>query len=65
VPQPANMNGMKIWSVPILLTSDNTTMTAIGVIFIDDEACEIIGVTDHETLMRNAETLIYEETEMV
>lgn len=65
VPQPVNMNGKKIWSVPILLSSDRTTPTEIGMIFIDDENYEIIGVTDRETVMQNAETLLYEATEMV
>ena len=65
VPQPANMNGKKIWSVPILLSSNKNTATEIGVIFIDDETQRIIGVTDRETVMQNAEALIYEETEMV
>ncbi len=65
VPQPANTNGKKIWSVPILLSSNKKTNTQIGVIFIDDETLEIIGVTDRKTVIQNAETLIYEEAEMV
>ncbi|MBC8183603.1 hypothetical protein H8E88_21130 [candidate division KSB1 bacterium] len=65
VPQPANMNGKKIWSVPILLSSNKNSATEIGVIFIDDETKKIIGATDRETVMQNAFTLNYEETEMV
>jgi len=65
VPQPVDMNGKKIWSVPILLASNKNITIEIGMIFIDDETLEISGVTDHETVMQNAETLIYEETEMV
>jgi len=64
VPQPANINEKKIWSVPIVLTSRATAPTEIGVIFIDDKTQEVIGATDTPTVMQNAEALIYEIAEV-
>jgi hypothetical protein len=65
IPQPANMYDQKIWSVPILLSSKQNTAIEIGVIFIDDKTKEIIGTTDRETVMQNADVLSYDESEMV
>ena len=64
LPQPANLNGKKIWSVPILLSSKATIATEIGVIFIDDENQQVIGATDNSLVMQNAETLLYEQAEV-
>jgi len=65
LPQPANINGKKIWSVPILLSSNVAISTEIGVIFVDDETQKIIGATDNSIVMKNAETLLYEKTDVV
>ena len=64
LPQPANMNGKKIWSIPILLSSKLAVSTEIGVIFIDDATQEVIGATDSSIVMQNAETLLYERFEV-
>lgn len=64
LPQPATIDGKKIWSVPILLASTREVNTEIGVIFIDEETQEIIGATDTPIVMRNAEALIHEKIEV-
>lgn len=64
LPQPATMNGHKVWIVPILLSAKTGIASEVGVIFIDDETHEVSGATDREIVMQNAETFIYEETEM-
>jgi len=64
LPQPATINGNKVWSVPILLSAKLGIAAEIGVIFIDDETPEVIGATDSEIVMQNAEAFAYEETEL-
>ena len=57
LPQPAILDGKKIWSIPILLSSRVGISTEIGVIFIEDETQEIIGATENSVVMQNAESL--------
>jgi len=64
LPQLAAIQNRKVWSVPILLAAKTGATGEIGVIFVDAENQEVLGATDSETVMLNAEMLINEKVEL-
>jgi hypothetical protein len=64
LPQPAQINGDKVWSVPILLSAKYLHNEEVGVIFIDETRNEVLGATENSIIMRNIEMLMHDETEL-
>ncbi|GEM_PF-2637721 len=52
-PMPVEMNGKRIWNLPIILAPKCGGPAEVGSIFIDDKSFQIVGATDIRQVARN------------
>jgi hypothetical protein len=61
-PVPVEMNGKRIWSLPIVLAPKCGGPAEVGSVFVDERTLEVVGATDKKHVMRNVKTLSREKT---
>ncbi|MDZ7301931.1 MAG: hypothetical protein ONB44_07295 [candidate division KSB1 bacterium] len=64
-PIPVELNGKRVWTMPIVLAPKCGGPAEVGSILVDDENLEIIGATDNKQVKRNVKAHTREKTALV
>ena len=60
-PVPVEMNGRRIWNLPIVLAPKCGGPAEVGSVFVDDQTLEVVGATDKKHVIRNIKALSREK----
>jgi len=60
-PVPVEMNGNRIWNLPIVLAPKCGGPAEVGSVFVDDKSLEVVGATNHKQVIRTVKTLTREK----
>jgi hypothetical protein len=52
-PMPVEMNGNRVWTLPIVLAPKCGGPAEVGSVFVDDKTLNVIGATANKQVMRN------------
>jgi hypothetical protein len=64
-PIPVEMNGNRIWTLPIVLAPKCGGPAEVGSVFVDDKTFKVIGATANKQVMRNVKAHSREKTAVV
>jgi hypothetical protein len=64
-PIPVEMNGNRVWTLPIMLAPKCGGPVEVGSVFVDDRTIKVIGATDNKQIMRNVKAHSREKAAMV
>jgi hypothetical protein len=64
-PIPVEMNGNRVWTLPIVLAPKCGGPAEVGSIFVDDKTLKIIGSTTNKQVMRNVKAHSREKAALV
>jgi len=64
-PIPVEMNGNRIWTLPIVLAPKCGGPAEVGSVFVDDKTLKVIGATENKQVMRNVKAHSREKAALV
>lgn len=64
-PAPVEMNGSRIWNLPIVLAPKCGGPAEVGSVFVDDKTLKVIGATENKQVMRNVKAHSREKAALV
>jgi hypothetical protein len=64
-PVPVEMNGKRIWTLPIVLAPKCGGPAEVGSVFVDDQTLEVVGATNKKHIIRNVKAQSREKAALV
>jgi hypothetical protein len=64
-PQKVELLSKSLWITPIVMANSTRLLGEVGVVAVDGESLEILGITEPMDIEKKIRLLTHEETEMV
>ena len=64
-PQKVELLSKSLWIMPIVMANSTRLLGEVGVVAIDGESFEILGITESKDIEKKIRLLTHEESEMV